>query len=138
MKIFIQFCLLFLFGISNIFANDFREVKQISLKKDELTKILVKYGQTEKLFKFRWTLYVNKGLVIHRSYDKIVGQNILKLNHKNQSFRVELKPKGADNYNGPYILVKFKEFKSDTKEAVFDLLLSDEKLQIELKYANNS
>ncbi|MBU1928106.1 hypothetical protein KKG77_03810 [bacterium] len=129
--------MLFFFGISNIYANDFREVKQISLKKDELTKILVKYGQTEKLFKFRWTLYVNKGLVIHRSYDRIVGQNILNLNHKNQSFRVELKPRGSDNYNVPYILVKFKEFKYDTKEAVFDLLLSDEKLQIELKYLNN-
>jgi hypothetical protein len=112
-------------------------VKQISLKKDELIKILVKYGQTEKLFKFRWTLYVNNGLVIHRSYDRIVGQNILNLNHKNQSFRVELKSRGSDNYNVPYILVKFKEFKYDTKEAVFDILLSDEKLQIELKYLNN-
>lgn len=138
MKIIVGFIFLFLFGISNISANDFREVKQISLKKDELTKILVKYGQTEKLFKFRWTLYVNNGLVVHRSYDKIVGQNILNLNHKNQSFRLELKSRGADNYNVPYILVKFKEFKYDTKEAVFDLLLSDEKLQIELKYLNNA
>jgi hypothetical protein len=128
--------MLFFFGISNISANDFREVKQISLKKDELIKILVKYGEIEKLFKFRWTLYVNEGLVIHRSYDKIVGQNVLKMNHKNQSFRVELKSRGAANYNVPYILVKFKEFKYDTKEAVFDLLLSDEKLQVELKYLN--
>jgi hypothetical protein len=137
LKTVIQLCILFFFGISNISANDFREVKQISLKKDELIKILVKYGQTEKLFKFRWTLYVNNGLVIHRSYDRIVGQNILNLNHKNQSFRVELKSRGSDNYNVPYILVKFKEFKYDTKEAVFDILLSDEKLQIELKYLNN-
>lgn len=136
MKIIVQFLILFFFGISNISANDFREVKQISLKKDEQTKILVKYGQIEKLFKFRWTLYVNKGLVIHRSYDRIIGQNVLSLNHKNQSFRLELKSRGADNYNVPYILVKFKEFKFDTKEAVFDLMLSDEKMQIELKYLN--
>jgi len=134
----LQIFIFLIFGISNIFANDFREVKQITLKKDEQTKILVKYGTFEKLFKFRWTLYTNKGLVIHRSYDRKVAQNVLYLNHKNQSFRVELKARGADNYNVPYVLVKFKEFKYETKEAVFELFLSDEKQQLELKYLDKA
>ncbi|MDD3061149.1 MAG: hypothetical protein PHW94_09455, partial [Sulfurimonas sp.] len=114
MKKNLQIFIFLVFGISNIFANDFREVKEITLKKDEQTKILVKYGTFEKLFKFRWTLYTNEGLVIHRSYDRKVAQNVLYLNHKNQSFRVELKARGADNYNVPYVLVKFKEFKYET------------------------
>ncbi|MDD2789092.1 MAG: hypothetical protein PHU40_00325 [Sulfurimonas sp.] len=138
MKIVVQIFILLIFGISGVFANDFREVKEIALKKDEQTKILVKYGTIEKLFKFRWTLYANGGLVIHRSYDRKVAQNVLYLNHKNQSFRVELKGRGADGYNVPYVLVKFKEFKHETKEAIFELLLSDEKLQIELKYLDKA
>ena len=123
---------------STIFANDFKDVHKISLKKDEQTKILVKYNSQERLLKFRWTLFTNGGLVIHRSYDRAVSQNILYLNHKNQSFRVELKPRGADFYNVPYMLVKFKEFDYEKKEAHIEIFLSDERSQIELKYLKNS
>ena len=106
----------------------------MSLKKDELKKILVKYDGKERLLKFRWTLYKNGGLVVFRSYDKIVAQNVLYLRHKNQSFRLKLKTPGADFYNLPYVLVRFKEFKHDTNEAVFELLLSDGSMTISLKY----
>jgi hypothetical protein len=122
-----------LFSFSFIFANDFREINKITLKKDEQKKILVKYNDKEKLFKFSWTLYKNGGLVVFRSYDKIVAQNILYLRHKNQSFRLELKPRGTDFYNVPYILVKFKEFNDKSSEAEFELLLSDKNYQIMLK-----
>jgi len=138
LKSFLQVFTLLIFSFSFIFANEFREIKEISLKKDEQKKILVKYGNKEKLFKFRWTLYKNGGLVIFRSYDRVVAQNILYLRHKNQSFRLELKSRGADFYNVPYMLVKFKEFKQDTGEALFELLLSDEKHQISLQDLKNS
>ena len=59
----------------------FRDKVIITIKKDEQKKILVKYDEITKLFKFRWTLYKNKGLVIHRSYDRVVAQNILYLEH---------------------------------------------------------
>jgi len=129
-KVFISLFLTF----SVLNANEFRDVKIISLKKDEIKKIVVKYDGFEKLFKFRWTLYKNGGLVIFRSYDKIVAQNILYLRHKNQSFRVELKTRGTDFYNVPYLLVKFKEFDFVNNEAVFELFLSDKQEQIRLKY----
>jgi len=133
LKIFLQVFLFAALFLSVANANDFREIIKISLKKDEQKKFLVKYDSSERLFKFRWTLYKNKGLVIFRSYDKRVAQNILYLNHKNQSFRVELKSRGADFYNVPYILVKFKEFDFVKKEAKFDLMLWDDKMQISLK-----
>jgi len=85
----------------------------------------------KKLFKFSWTLYTNGGLVVFRSYDKIVAQNVLYLSHQNQSFRFDLKTRGADSYNVPYILMKFKEFDRKTNEAKFELMLSDKKKQIE-------
>ena len=133
MKFFLHVITLLVFSYSFIFASELVETKEILLKKDVQKKILVKYADKEKLFKFRWTLYKNGGLVVFRSYDKIVAQNVLYLRHENQSFRVELKTKGADSYNVPYMLVRFKEFKQDTKEALFEILLFDDKKQILLE-----
>jgi len=133
LKPFLQVILIVTLFLSVANASDFREIIKISLKKDEQKKFLVKYNASERLFKFRWTLYKNNGLVVFRSYDKHVAQNILYLNHKNQSFRVELKSRGADFYNVPYVLVKFKEFDYEKREAKFDLLLSDDKMQIILE-----
>ncbi|MGE4419017.1 MAG: hypothetical protein AB7D38_04185 [Sulfurimonas sp.] len=133
MRTLLQAFTLLLFSFSFIFANDFREVREISLKKDEQKKILVKYDNKDKLFTFRWTLYKNGGLVVFRSYDRIVAQNVLYLRHKNQSFRFELKSRGTDFYKVPYMLVKFKEFDQKSQEAKFEIFLSDDKGQIVLE-----
>jgi len=124
--------LLLLLNVSS--ALDVKDRRLVSLKKDEQTRILVKYAQYKRLFTFRWTLYKNEGLVVFRSYDKKVAQNILYLNHINQSFKLLLKAKGADFYNVPYFLVKFKEFNVKKHEAVFEIFLSDSRDQIQLKY----
>lgn len=137
MKQILKFLILFIISFDFAQANEYRDIVTIKLKKDEHKKILVKYDKNEKLFKFRWTLYVNGGLVILRSYDRVVAQNVLKLNHKNQSFRLELKSRGVE-YSVPYLLVKFKEFNSQTNEATFDMFLSDENMQVSLKYLENS
>ena len=134
MKIFIHVAFILLFIFSDIYASDAKEIKKIILKKDEPKKILVKYGLFEKLFKFRWTLYANGGLVVFRSYDKIVAQNILYLRHQNQAFRFNLKARGISSYNVPYIIVQFKEFNHEKNEATFELLLFDEESEMKLKY----
>lgn len=131
------FILYFLINIS-VLANDFVYMKVVELHKDEEIKILVRYASQEKLFKFRWTLYKNEGLVIFKSYNFIVSQNILYLRHANASVRVELKPRGADFYNIPYLLIKFKKFDFKKKKAIFEFYLSDEKGQIKLKYLQKS
>ena len=133
MKSFLQVFVFLLFFIAIANGDELKDIKKISLKKDEIKKILVKYDHFEKLFKFRWTLYKNGGLVIFHSYDKIVAQNILYLNYKNQSFRVQLKPKGSD-YNMVYFLVQFKKFDAKKNKAVFELFLSDKKEEIKIKY----
>jgi len=122
---------------SAINANNFAYMKEISLKKDEQKKILVKYDDRERLFKFRWTLFINDGLVVHRAYDKIVSQNILYLNGKNQSFKVELSTRGANYYEVPYVLVKFKEFDSGKNEAIFNIFLYDKENEIKWKFLKN-
>ena len=130
----LQIIFLLLFLLINVSAIDFKEVRIIKLKKDVQKKILVSYGSNTKLFQFRWTLYKNNALVLFRSYDKIVAQNILYTSYKNRFFRQELKSRGANLYNVPYILVKFKEFDYETREAIFELFLSDNDGQINLKY----
>jgi hypothetical protein len=79
-------------------------------------------------------LYVNGGLVVHRSYDNIVAQNVLYSRYQNQSFRVELQSKGASFYNVAYVLVKFTKFDLQKKEAEFELFYSDSKSEIEIQH----
>jgi len=133
----LQLFLLLFFINSATFANDFREVFKFSLKKDEQKKILVKYNNRSKEFVFRWTLYINDGLVTLYKYDDFVAQNVLYLNHKNQSLRIRLRNSGQDYYNPPYFLLKFKEFDFKKKKAKFELYLYDEKMQIRLKFLKN-
>lgn len=138
MKLFISIFLFLALSLSALHADEFRDIVTVSLKKDEVKKILVKYGSVSKLFKFRWTLYKNDGLIIHRSYDRVIAQNILYLRYKNESFRVVLKPKGADYYKVPYLLVQFKKFDFEKDEAIFDLLLSDKSMSVNLKHLKNN
>ena len=116
------------------FAADLISSKVIELKKDQIQKIIVKYDNREKVFFFRWTLYKNNALVLFRSYDKTVAQNILYLRKSSRSFRVVLKPKGLNFYDKPYLLVMFKDFDDETREAKFELFLSDDTKRIVLEY----
>ena len=138
MKYIFRALILFLLLFSGLYANEYRSTKIIKLKKDENKKIIIKYAKVQKLFKFRWTLYVNGGLVILRAYDRVVAQNILYKRYKNQTFRLPLKIRGADLYNPPYILVKFLEFDYEKNEAIFKLFLSDKSSQVSLEYLENS
>lgn len=126
--------LLLAFG-SELFA-DFKQSFLLTLKKDELERIEVRDASGVRLFAFRWTLFKNGGLVIHRAYDKISSQNILYQREKNRSFRVELQSRGKNYANLPYLLVVFKEFAN--KEAVFEILLYDKLDQIHLKRLKSS
>lgn len=132
------FILIILIFFSSVHANEYRDIVNIELKKDEHLRILVKYGKTEKLFKFRWTLYMNGGLVVFRSYDRIVSQNMLYLRHKNQSFRVELRTRGASNFAVPYMLIKFIEFDYKKEVAKFQLFLSDKNSEVSFEYLDDN
>lgn len=137
MKNILKIFILLFFSFSAINANEIIKIKEISLKKDQVEKIVVKYGTIEKLLKFRWTLYANHGLVVLCSYDKIVSQKLLYLRYKHQSFLVDLKLRAIRNTKAPYLLVKFKEFNHEKNEAIFELFMSDEQKEILLKYLND-
>jgi len=140
LKSILQVLALIILSVSFLNANItyFKDAREISLKKDEQKKILVKYNGREKLLTLRWTLYKNGGLVLFRSYDTIVSQNILYLRHKNKSFRLKLKSSSsAAYYNVPYLLVSFKKFDEKTSKVTLELLLSDANGNIQLEYLKN-
>jgi hypothetical protein len=130
----LHFFLVLIIISSTSYALDFKQTIIIKLKKDEQKKFLVKYENFVKLFEFRWTLYKNGGLVIHRSYDKVVAQNILYKRYKNNFFRLELKSRGqSKKFSTPYILVKFEEFDFKNDEAEFKMFLYDNIGNVSLK-----
>jgi len=115
-------------------AIEFRDLYEVALQKDDQIEIVVKYAHYTRVFRMRWTLYVNEGLVLFHSYDKQVFQKILYRNIKNQTFKVFLKAKGADFYEVPYLLVKFEKFDFEKNRAEFKIFLMDTKNQIEIQY----
>ncbi len=115
-------------------AAPWREMKSFVLKKDEVVKIMVKSEGLERLLTFRWTLYTDKGLVVHESFDRIVGQHMLYVSHTNQSFRKRLLPAKRSERDVPYAVVVFKKFDDGNKTAQLDLLLIDKEKRIVLDY----
>lgn len=115
-------------------AQEWKRTDSVSLKKDQLERLLVKNGDSQRLLEFRWTLYTNDALVVLRNFDDRVSQHVLKLNHVNQSFRIELLPHTAYKVKVPYLLIKFTDFDFQKNEGQFDIYLQDDAQEIELEY----
>lgn len=103
------------------------------LKKDEFAKVMVKSAGQERLLSFRWTLYTDKALVVHESFDRIVGQHMLYLGH-NQSFSKRFLPAQNSERDVPYAVIVFKKFDDANQSAQFDLLLIDKENRVKLDY----
>lgn len=121
-------------ALSLLDAAAWRESKSFVLKKDELVKVLVKSEGQERVLDFRWTLYTDKGLVVHESFDRFVGQHILYAGHANQSFRKRLLPPKRSQKDVPFVVVVFKKFDEANATAQMDLFLIDSEKRIVLDY----
>ena len=132
MKYIVKVLFLIVLSVGVGVADEFKSVTTLKLKKDEYKTYMVRYDRFEKPFYFRWTLYVNGGLVVQRSYDRFPAQNILKLGYRNNSFKLYLKPKDS-KLKVPYIMVKFVEFDSTNELAIFKLFISDEKEEVQIE-----
>lgn len=128
------FAILLLGMVSIADAAAWRESKNYALKKDELVKILVKSEGQERILSFRWTLYTDKVLVVHESFDRYVGQHMLYFGHANRSFRKQLLPQKRSPKDVPYVLVVFKKFDDGNKTAHIDLFLIDKENRVMLDY----
>lgn len=108
--------------------------KKIELKKDEIQYVKINSANSEKIFFFRWTLYHNKGLVLLKTYDENVSQNMLYLSYKNQNVIVKIKDVPVKHGVKPYLLLKFTSFDYKKKTAKFTLFLRDATDQVGLEF----
>lgn len=127
--------LLFVFLVFSLQGAPWREMKSFTLKKDETVRLVIKTTtpKKERIFLWRWTLYADKALVVHESFDRFVGQHILYLG-LNDSFRKPLLPALKSERDVPYALVVFKKFDDKNQTALFDFLLIDREKRILVDY----
>ena len=110
--------------------------KELRLKKDNFEVIVFKYDDIQKELRWRWTLFKNNGLVVHRIFNGFVGQYVLYARENSDSFRIQLKPRGIAYANPPYVLVQFKSYDYETKEALFEVFVSDKQEEIDWFFPN--
>lgn len=112
-----------------------REMKSFTLKKDEVVKVLIKTvsPKKERILLWRWTLYTDKALVVHESFDKFVGQHILYLG-ENDGFRKPFLPALKSEQDVPCALIVFKKFDDKNQTAQFDFLLIDKEKRVLVDY----
>jgi hypothetical protein len=128
------FVFLFLGSVLCLHAAAWREQKSFILKKDQVVKILVKSEGLDRNLSFRWTLYTDKVLVVHESFDRFVGQHMLSATYGNQSFQKRLLPPKRSELDIPYAIVVFKKFDEGNNTAQMDLLLIDKEKRVLLDY----
>jgi hypothetical protein len=88
----------------------------VELKKDKVVEVKVSNRIRDKSLYFRWTLYINSGLVVIAHYDRFPHQYILyKKDYRQDSFKIRL------DRNRSEILVQFKDFNVDKNSAVFNI-----------------
>jgi len=87
---------------------------EVSLKKDEFQEVKVFDQIREKQLFFRWTLYINDGLVVIAHYDRYPHQYVLyKQDYRRDSFRIRIGRKREE------VLIQFKDFNIEKKKAEF-------------------
>lgn len=114
MRIFLSIFIL-IFTHSLLYAE---LIEEIELSKDEIKSINLFVNNTTKTLSFRWTLYKDRGLVMHLNYDNNPHQFIL-YKEKLNSFKIPLSHTSLSNIPNPYIIIYFIDFDSKDKKAKF-------------------
>ncbi len=97
--------------------------EEISLKKDEIYEKIITDGVREKKLYFRWTLFMNEGLVMHLNYDGFNKQFILYKQYGLDSFKLNLLPQQNYEKEGSFIFLVFKDMDIMKKIATFELYI---------------
>ena len=102
----------------------------VTLKRNQSAQFHLVIDGIDKFLTFRWTLYVNDGLVMLYDYEKFKYQNVLYLDYSLDGFRINLKNRAEDAFDYPYVLIVFSEFDKKKQEVMFTVLFKDDKRTI--------
>jgi len=95
--------------------------ERFSLKKDQFAI----YEVDGKPLYFRWTLFINRGIVMHYAYDGFPYQNVLYKDYKQDTFKIRLKQRPDDHMEAPYLMVVFEGMQKGNEAADFAVYVFD-------------
>lgn len=108
-------------------------IEEFILKKDEVKIINLFVENSRKILAFRWTLYKDRGLVMHLTYDRNPHQfHLYKESHALNAFKLPLTHTRSTKAQNPHILIYFIDFDDYKKEAKFRYYLHKYDAQIEI------
>ena len=120
---------LLLFLASFTFAINWDYQHTFRLKKDEIATIQVNKEQNKiknsGLFRFRWTLYKNEGLVVLTNYEGFPYQYVLYRKRGRDLIRQIIDKKPPKAWLLPYMLLKFEDFDEKKEIATIGVFISD-------------
>ena len=120
-KAFIVWLVFMITTLAAIPDGYFAKEERFTLKKDQFAI----YDVDDKPLTFRWTLFINKGLVMHYSYDGFPYQNVLYREYKQDSFKIRLKQRPDDHMEAPYLMVLFEGMEEENGAARFSVYVFD-------------
>lgn len=88
--------------------------KSLELEKEQVYKADISVGNVQKILEFRWTLFKNKGLVLHIRYDKFNHQVVLYEDYQRNAYKIPLGRGNSEQKDEPHLVIYFKNF-SDKK-----------------------
>ena len=100
-----------------------------TLEKDEV----VAFEVDGRLYTFRWTLYINDGLVVLVKYDNFPYQTVLYRDYRLSGFRVDLKTPNRADVPPPYMMVDFQSIDANATRARFGFYLYDPSGRVVMK-----
>jgi len=104
---------------SLLFSKYWDSQFDITLKKDEVSTFQIFDTVRIKNLTFRWTLYINKGLVVLANFDKYPYQFMLYKDYNRDSFRLKLQKKRS------FVMIEFYNFDFQKQEAKFKVLFKN-------------
>ncbi len=108
-------------------------IEEFILKKDEVKIINLFVERDYKTLAFRWTLYKDRGLVMHLNYDRNPHQfQLYKESIALNAFKIPLTHTRSTKTQNPHIIIYFVDFNNDKKEAKFRYYLNKYDAQIEI------
>jgi len=106
---------------------------KVELKKDQLYSLSIDDTEIKKRLSFRWTLFHNRGLVLLLNYDGHPHQYILYESYRRDTVRLEIARKVGYTAHAPFLLLVFKEFSFENREAKFEILVKDSSKKLLIK-----
>ncbi len=107
---------------------------KFNLSKDDVAiiKVIDRKDKSVQDLRFRWTLFTNEGLILLVKYDGFPTQYTLEKKYKQNSIKIELRDDYKDSLNRSYLLLRFKDFKSN--KAVIEAVVSDQTKSVDIEF----